>query len=149
MATHAQTTKPVVLTGWDRACGAIVSPVTYLFQFFYPVDLATFYPYPAAGYPAPALIGAAAVLAAATVAAVVWRCRYPYLLVGWFWFLGMLIPVLGLVTVADHAMADRYMYLPSIGLTIALVWGAARLVAGASQGRLLLVPARHWQSARW
>ncbi|HEX4145381.1 MAG TPA: tetratricopeptide repeat protein [Pirellulales bacterium] len=138
MATHAQSTTLILLAPfWDRVAGAIVSPLTYLFQFFYPVDLALFYPYPAAGYPAWELIGATLVLAALTAAAIVWRCRCPYLLVGWFWFLGMLVPVLGVITVANHLMADRYMYLPSIGLTIALTWGAARLFARVGQGRRL------------
>ena len=60
----------------------------------------------------------------------IWRRRCPYFFVGWFWYLGMLSPVLGLVQVAEHAMADRYMYLPGIGLYIALAWGAWRLAAG-------------------
>ena len=71
------------------------------------------------------MAGALAILAAASAAAVVWRRRCPYLFVGWFWYLGMLIPVLGLIRVADHAMADRYMYLPGIGLYMAMAWGAA------------------------
>ena len=70
------------------------------------------------------------------------RRRYPYLLVGWLWYLGMLVPVIGLVQVGSQAMADRYTYLPQIGLCIALAWGAAdvcrlgRIVAGrAASGR--------------
>ena len=66
----------------------------------------------------------------------IWRRRCPYAFVGWFWYLGMLIPVLGLVKIADHALADRYMYLPGIGLYIALAWGPARLAAGSLAAQL-------------
>ena len=66
---------------------------------------------------------------AVSAAAVIWRRRCPYFFVGWFWYLGMLTPVLGLVRISDHTMADRYMYLPGIGLYIALAWGATRLAA--------------------
>ena len=60
-------------------------------------------------------------------AAWVWRRKCPYLLVGWLWYLGMLVPMIGLVQFASHSEGDRYVYLPQIGLTIALAWGAADL----------------------
>ena len=62
------------------------------------------------------------------VGALAGRRRYPYLFVGWFWYLGMLVPMIGLVQVGDHAMADRYMYIPSIGLCLLVVWGVDALL---------------------
>ena len=121
---------------WSMRIGnAAISCVTYVVQFFYPVDLAAFYPYPTGGLPTWKVAGALAILAIVSAAVVICRRRCPYLFVGWFWYLGMLVPVLGLVRVADHTMADRYMYLPGIGLSIALAWGATRLVAGSLAGR--------------
>jgi Tfp pilus assembly protein PilF len=89
-----------------------------------------------------------------------WRRRCPYIFVGWFWYLGMLTPVLGLVQVAAHAMADRYMYLPGIGLYIALAWGTARLAADSAERRftlsacaalaiVVLVTLAAWQTSFW
>jgi tetratricopeptide (TPR) repeat protein len=120
---------------WSQRIGnAEVSCLTYVAQFFYPVDLAAFYPLPPGGQPMWKISGAIAILAVISAAAVTWRRRSPYFFVGWFWFLGMLSPVVGLVEVANHAMADRYMYLPGIGLSVALTWGGARLVAGSQAG---------------
>jgi protein O-mannosyl-transferase len=102
------------------------------------VNLAPFYPYPAAGYAAWQVAGSAALLAGVTVAVVVARRRCPLGFVGWFWFLGMMVPVLGLINVSDHAMADRYMYLPAIGLDIALVWGLTRLTTRLHLGRFFV-----------
>ncbi len=111
--------------GWSGRIGnAAVSCVTYLAQFLYPVGLAAHYPLTPGGPPAWKAAGAIAILLAISAAAIVWRRRCPYVFVGWFWYLGMLTPVLGLVQIADHAMADRYLYLPGIGLDIALAWGA-------------------------
>jgi protein O-mannosyl-transferase len=112
-----------------RIANALVAYVAYLGQFFYPVGLTVFYPHAANDLPLWKIFGALAVLIAITLAAIAgWR-RYPYLLVGWFWYLGMLVPMIGLVQVGDHAMADRYTYLPQIGLCIALAWGMAHVVA--------------------
>ena len=120
---------PIRLSFLGRSeSGGAVSSVKYLFQFFYPVDLAVFYPTPEGGYRWPGVAGATVLLAAITTAAIVWRRKCPYLLVGWLWFVGMMFPVLGLVSVSNHAMADRYMYLRSIGLMLELS-GAARLAS--------------------
>ncbi len=117
---------------------APIACVHYIFQFFFPAGLAVFYPYPSAGWPIWQVAGATAILVAASALAVVgWR-RYPFGLVGWFWFLGMLVPVLGLVQVSRQAMADRYTYLPSIGLSIAVVWGLARWGADSANRRWAL-----------
>jgi Flp pilus assembly protein TadD len=113
----------------SRIVNALISYVAYLGQFFYPVGLAAFYPHPGSHLPAWQVVGAFLLLAGVTVGVVQWRRPYPYLLVGWFWYLGMLVPMIGLVQVGEHARADRYTYLPQIGLCIALSWGAAQAVA--------------------
>ena len=102
----------------DRLDHAAVTVVVYLRQAFYPTGLAASYPYPRGGYPIWSIAGSVALLATITAVAIAWRRTSPYLLVGWFWFIGMLVPVLGLLTISNHAMADRYMYLPQIGLSI-------------------------------
>ena len=110
-----------------RMANAAVSYVAYLGQMFYPADLAVIYPYRTSNLPAWQVAAALAVLAAITVGvAVLWR-RCPYLLVGWLWYLGMLLPVIGLVQVGMQSMADRYTYLPQIGLYVAVAWGVAQL----------------------
>ncbi len=83
-----------------RLGNGLVSCVTYALQFFCPVDLAAFYPLPPGGPPAWKVAGALAIVAAVSTAAVIWRRRCPYFFVGWFWYLGVLFPVLGLLTVA-------------------------------------------------
>ena len=124
-----------VAVAWPVRLGnGVVSCITYIGQLFCPVDLAAFYPIPAGGPAMWKVAGALAILAVVSAAAVIWRRRCPYVFVGWFWYLGMLFPTLGLVKVAWFSMADRYMYLPGIGLYIALAWGATRLVAGARIG---------------
>ena len=105
-----------------RIANAVISYVVYLGQFFWPVGLAPFYPRPES-LPAWQVRTAFLVLAAVSAAALVlWR-KQPAVLVGWLWYLGMLVPMIGLVPIGDHARADRYTYLPQIGLCIALVWG--------------------------
>ncbi|MBI5071150.1 MAG: tetratricopeptide repeat protein [Deltaproteobacteria bacterium] len=112
-----------------RVANALLSCARYLSKSFWPADLAAFYPFPRA---LPAWqVGLAALLLAALTGLAVWRARTsPWLLVGWLWFLGTLVPVLGLVQVGGQAMADRYTYLPAIGLLVALAWELPRL-AGA------------------
>jgi protein O-mannosyl-transferase len=118
----------------SRIANALVSYAAYAGKFFYPLGLAVFYPHPQARLlpwrPASAFL----ILSAVSLAALVWRRRHPYLIVGWLWYLGMLVPVIGLVQLGGQAMADRYTYLPQIGLCIALAWGIAH-VAGSSSGR--------------
>jgi tetratricopeptide (TPR) repeat protein len=110
-----------------RLGNAAVSCVGYLEQLFCPVGLAALYPYPEAGLGFWKVATAVLVLVAISSGAVVWRRRCPYLLVGWLWCLGMLVPVIGLIAVGSQAMADRYTYLTQIGLSIALAWGATDL----------------------
>ena len=111
-----------------RAANAPIACVTYIGQFLFPVGLTMSHPALPGGPAKIAVVCAAAILVAISAAAVIWRRRCPYLFVGWFWFLGMLFPVLGLVNLGGaFTMADRYMYLPGIGLYIVLAWGGARL----------------------
>lgn len=109
------------------ACGA------YLLDTLVPRGLAVFYPHPANGPGVPAL--AASALALAGLATLAWllRRRLSALGVGGLWFLGMLVPVIGLVQTGLQARADRYTYLPAVGLFLAAVWGAAALLAAARQ----------------
>jgi tetratricopeptide (TPR) repeat protein len=104
-----------------RLANVPVAYVRYLTMNFWPADLAAFYP--SVGWPAGKIIGAVALLAGITGLAL-WRARAaPYWAVGWFWFLGMLVPTIGLVQVGGQSLADRYTYLPSIGLWIMVAWG--------------------------
>jgi hypothetical protein len=111
-----------------RIDNALVSCVDYIGETFWPANLAVFYPHPCDTLPAWKPLAALLVLLGITVAVLVrWR-RNPYLPVGWLWYLGMLVPMIGLVQIGAHAMADRYMYLPQIGLSIAVTWGALAVV---------------------
>jgi Flp pilus assembly protein TadD len=107
-----------------RLANAVVSYARYLGKTFWPVDLAVPYPHPGA-WPMAIVLSSLLVLGMITVLAWRARRRCPALLIGWLWFLGTLVPVIGLVQVGSQSMADRYFYLPGIGLLVALVWGVA------------------------
>jgi tetratricopeptide (TPR) repeat protein len=108
----------------QRISNAIVCMVIYAGKLFFPATLAVYYPMPASR-PIEAILAAAVLILIITTVAWRFRNACPYLLVGWCWFTGTLVPVIGLVQVGGQAMADRYSYLPSIGLFIATVWAAA------------------------
>ena len=110
-----------------RMANALVSYVRYISKIFWPVDLALIYPYPH-HWPLVLVIGAALFLAVCSALFVLRARQNPYLLVGWFWFLGTLVPTIGLVQVGAASMADRYTYIPSIGLFIVIVWGVNDLL---------------------
>jgi tetratricopeptide (TPR) repeat protein len=106
-----------------RMMNALASVLTYLRQSVWPEGLAVFYPHPMESLSAGRAIATAIALLGVTAALLREGIRRPYLAVGWLWFLGTLVPVIGLVQVGAQAHADRYMYLPQIGLSIALAWG--------------------------
>jgi Tfp pilus assembly protein PilF len=93
-----------------------------------PVDLAALYPL-RHSFPYWMTLGSAVFLIASTAVSLRLREKFPYVLVGWLWFVGTLIPVIGLVQAGDQALADRFFYVPGIGLFLALVWGVADLLS--------------------
>jgi len=109
-----------------RLENALVSYLAYVFQFFWPARLAVLYPYASDFQPWQA-IGAGALLVAITALAIAERRQRPYLLVGWLWFTGTLAPVIGLVQVGVQSRADRYMYIPLIGLSLMVAWTLAEI----------------------
>jgi Flp pilus assembly protein TadD len=104
-----------------------ISYVIYVLKMLWPADLGVFYPYPAGSILVPAVVAGVA-LVAITYATLRALPRHPYLTVGWSWYLLTLVPVIGLVQVGAQARADRYTYIPMIGISIALVWGAAEML---------------------
>ena len=109
---------------WLRVENAVVSYVRYLGKAFWPSHLAVLYPYPLTAFDLPQVLGALFLLLAISVLVVRQKHRR-YFLVGWFWFLGTLVPMIGLVQVGAQAMADRYAYLPLVGCFLLLTWGVA------------------------
>jgi tetratricopeptide (TPR) repeat protein len=143
-----------------RAANAAIAYATYLGQMIWPARLAVLYPYPDSS----ALLGSAAIaiLVLAAISALVWKWHrpHPYLLAGWLWYLGMLIPVIGLVQVGQQAHADRYTYLPQIGVYLALVLSFERAVRGrmrlqraSAVAAAAILPALTWtarqQTTHW
>jgi Flp pilus assembly protein TadD len=150
-----------------RVANAIVSYARYLEKTIWPRDLSPVYPHPGLPGGTPLepwqVAGAAFVLAALTAA--VWASRRPYARMGWLWYLGTLVPVIGLVQVGGQAMADRYTYIPLVGPFIVAAWGAGDVVAAlathrarqaaAAAGTIVLtalalasrVQARHWRDS--
>jgi tetratricopeptide (TPR) repeat protein len=145
----------------ERVGNAVVSYAVYLRQLFFPAGLATPYPYPAGGHPAWEVAAAFVLLAAISAWAFASRNKAPAILVGWLWFVGMLLPVIGLVQISnDAAHADRYTYLPEIGLTLGITWAAAewtsrwkhqRGILGSAMAVMVgaLVVTGHQQASYW
>ncbi len=116
-----------IMTLTDRVTNAVVSYANYLGKAFWPQGLSFFYPY--AGPPQFAFwTSVLALLLLVTMISIYLHRRMPYLIIGWFWYLGTLIPVIGLVQVGSQAMADRYTYLPLIGVFLMLAWGGRDLM---------------------
>ncbi len=116
---------------------ALVSYAAYVGKALWPAKLSAFYPYPPLGHSSVAVAGAALLLVAISAVALLGLRRRPWLAVGWLWFLGMLVPVIGLVRVGGQAMADRYTYLPLVGLGVMLAWGVPGAVARPAARRLV------------
>jgi len=112
----------VILTLGTRLLNAITSYVAYLLKVVYFFNLAVFYPYNFSFNPF-LVIGCTLFLILITFFVILFAKRLPYLLVGWLWYLGALIPVIGIVQVGDQSMADRYTYIPLVGIFIMIVWG--------------------------
>ena len=132
-----------------RIGNAIVSYAAYLGKTVWPAHLAVLYPHPGADLPAWKILAALLLLVALTAGAVVLRRSRPWLLAGWLWYAGMLVPVIGLVQVGQAGMADRYTYLPSIGLALMLCWSVpatagAAIAAGAA---VLALAVGTWRQA--
>lgn len=131
----------------ERIANAAVAPVAYIWSTIWPFNLAIFYPHPSVlgGDAAYWLLWqglACGLLLVLLTALVLWNLKTrPYLAVGWFWFLGALVPVIGLVQVGVQSRADRYTYLPTIGLSIMLTWGVAEWVARKRPDKMLIVGA--------
>jgi protein O-mannosyl-transferase len=113
-----------------RVQNALLSYVAYLGKALWPVDLSVFYPHPLGSLPTWQPLAAGALLAALSAGAVWAAPRRPYLPVGWFWYLGTLVPMIGLVQVGLQGMADRYTYIPLVGAAIAVAWGVWDLAVG-------------------
>ncbi len=143
----------------DRILNVVVSYAKYLGNIFWPADLAVFYPY-RREFDLFQLAGAAAILFFISCLVILLSRRYRYGLVGWLWYLGTLVPVIGFVQAGDQAMADRYMYVPGIGLFVMTVWGVSDLlkkwpkkniISVASAGAVLsaLIICTYYQVMYW
>ncbi len=119
----------IVLPLTLRFCNALMAYVAYLVQTVWPCNLAVFYPYYFFNVPVWQIAGAGGLLLSVTALVLVAAKRFPYLPVGWLWYLGMLVPAIGLVQVGDQSHADRYTYLPQIGLYLAMVWAVRDFTA--------------------
>jgi tetratricopeptide (TPR) repeat protein len=142
-----------------RLAHTMISYLNYMRVLVFPWHLAAYYPYQ---HHEPLVWGAVAGVALALVTwlAVAWARQRPYVIVGWLWFLGMLVPVIGLVQVGGQGWADRYLYLPSIGFFVIVVWGGAEWVARLPAVKLLVplvgvalvvatsVELRYWKDTR-
>ena len=120
-----------------RMGNALMSYVDYLGQMFWPAGLAVLYPFTAGGVGVSGVVLSLVLLAGISAGVFVLR-RRPYFLTGWLWYLLMLVPVIGIVQVGAQARADRYTYLPQIGLYVLLTWAAADLCAGWRHRRAVL-----------
>jgi hypothetical protein len=121
-----------------RLSNAFVSYVKYIYKTLWPVDLAVLYPYPGS-VPLDQLIFSIVILIVITVIVLYFIHDYRYLFIGWFWYLGALIPVIGIVQVGAQAMADRYTYLPIIGLFIMVAWGIPDLLKGWRLKKIIII----------
>ena len=137
----------------SRLANAFVSYARYMSKTVWPVHLAV--PYPLVlTWPMGQVVGAASLLLAASIGAVAWARRLPFLFTGWFWFFGTLVPVIGFVQVGNYSLADRFTYLPSVGLFVAGAWGLYQLALRRPRHRrtlallgLFLVGACCWRAA--
>lgn len=139
---------------------ALVSYIVYVWQMLWPAHLAVLYPYPIGGIPLWQVLVAGSALVSISVAAFILRHRAPYLFVGWFWYLIMMAPMIGFVQAGSYARADRYTYLPHLGLYILLVSAAGSVLrwrpqwkpvfaGGAVVGIIALISQARLQTTHW
>jgi tetratricopeptide (TPR) repeat protein len=122
----------------ERILNAIVSYLAYLGKMLWPTQLAALYPHPVNNIPVSRAVISGIVLILITIFFVYHARRYKYLLVGWFWYLGTLVPVIGIVQVGAQAMADRYTYVPLIGIFIIIAFGATELLKEKPYRKIVL-----------
>jgi protein O-mannosyl-transferase len=142
-AFYSQKTEAVVVPLADlplslRINNALVAYASYIGKTVWPMHLAVYYPHPGNTIPLWESLGAILILVVLSCSIFSKALNYPYLLVGWLWFLGTLVPVIGLVQVGGQSMADRYTYIPLIGLFIMLAWGLSDLLAKWRCSKLLM-----------
>ena len=119
----------VQLTLGDRATHALIAYFTYVQQMLWPTNLSAFYPYPSQAPPIWQWVAIGASMAAISVWAVMASRRTPYIFTGWFWFVIMMLPVIGLVQIGNQSTADRYTYLPLVGLFVLFGWGVPEMLS--------------------
>jgi Flp pilus assembly protein TadD len=124
-----------------RMQNAVATYVTYVWETLWPTRLAVFYPHPNDTLTIWEILLAIGLLLAMTIPAIVFRRKRPYLFTGWFWYVGMLVPVVGFVQVGEQGHADRYTYLPHIGLFLLAVWLVADVTAVSQRRSRVVVPA--------
>jgi Tfp pilus assembly protein PilF len=130
-----------------RVANAIASYLKYLSKTFWPANLSVFYPHPDLRYPLSTqwpdwqILAAALLLVVVSAFALLRHKRQPWFVTGWFWYLGTLVPVIGFIQVGKQGMADRYTYIPLIGVFVCFAWGANHLLAGLRSGKAVLATA--------
>jgi Flp pilus assembly protein TadD len=143
----------------SRIANALISYIRYIGKMIWPSDLAVLYPHPGTNLPLWCAAGAGLAILGLSVLVVLVSRRRPYLAVGWFWYVGTLVPVIGLIQVGVQAYADRYTYVPLIGLFIMIAWGVPDLLGGWAHARTVLavlaaaalaaLAARTWTQLRY
>ncbi len=138
---------PILYPFWLRLENAIVSYSRYIGKAFWPTQLSPLYPHPLDLLRFWQVI-ASAVLLLLVTALVIRNRRHGYLVTGWFWFLGALVPMIGLVQVGEQAMADRYAYLPFVGLFVMVCWGVGEWAETAGEFRRRGLRFQLWRRLR-
>jgi len=151
LTVKAQQTALGSISMYERFANAALSYIIYLRKMVWPSDLAVIYPFPRSISVAEA-VGAITLLLAITIVAITFARRWRFLPVGWFWYLGTLVPVIGIMQVGRQSMADRYAYIPLIGIFIAIVWLASEIKFAGVAAAIALVgcsAASYAQIANW
>ena len=124
----------------DRLSTAVISPVFYLWKMIWPQEIAAFYPHPGS-WPVSWVIVSSTILALITMTVLKCTRQMTCLVVGWLWYLVTLFPVSGIIQVGSHAMADRYTYIPLIGIFIMITWGMSEIFGFGKQSRKFIMVA--------